>query len=116
MRAKATYNPELREVEVGQRLYAFWKRIRRLGCSPEFSNYPDFYNWAIEDGYIVGDKLLRLNADKPYSPDNCMWTPKKLEYKDSRDTVRERLWDDTVNRIRQHFGMEPIYSTEVSSD
>ena len=106
---------EMRMGDVGQRLYACWLRTKNKGISKEFADYSGFYKWAMEACYQEGDKLVRHNPQEPFSPDNCVWVPKKLEYRACRDTEREQLWDKTVNRIRIHYGMKPIYSTEVPS-
>ena len=104
---------EMRMGDVGQRLYAYWLRMRKADISEEFADYSGFYKWSMEAGYQEGYKLFRHNADEPFGPDNCVWVPKKTEYRVCRDQQWEQLWDETVNRIRQHYGMEPIHSTEV---
>ena len=108
-----TYDPELREGEHGRRLYAYWKRVKIDTDSPEFLDYSLFYKWAIDNGYRVGAKLAREDLTKPYSPENCFWFCRKDHDYMPRDPEFEYLWDDTVNRIRRHFGMEPIHSSEV---
>ena len=115
--AKITYDPELRAGEHGRRLYAKWKIIRNDEITPEFNEYPGFYKWAMANGYTVGAKLYRCNPDKPYGPDNCFWVSRSVESVEEkrvdRDKEWEKLWDDTVNRIRQHYGMDPIHSPGV---
>ena len=110
---KITYASELRESEHGSRLYAYWKKIKDKTDSPEFMDFQSFYNWAIEANYSLGAKLYRRDCDLPYNPDNCVWIFREERPKDERAPEWEKLWDETVNRIRLHFGMEPIHSSEV---
>lgn len=115
--AKITYDPKMRDGDAGRRLYAYWKKIRVYSDAEEFQTYPGFYNWAMENGYTIGAKLFRYDFDKPYSPDNCFWSGRAERGGDdtppARDAEWEKKWDDAVNRIRKHFGMAPIHSSEV---
>ena len=114
---KITYDPEMRNTEHGGRLYAYWKRIKGSDISQEFKKYTDFYAWAMQNGYTLGAKLFKHDQDEPYGPDNCYWIPRSEWVNNppapSRDYVFEQKWDETVNRIRRYYGMEPIRSSEV---
>ena len=111
------YDPIMTTGEHGRRLYPAWKRIKGKTDAPEFKEYPGFYKWAMENGYTIGAMLYRRNPDGPYSSENCFWVSRSTktaeEKRVSRDEEWEKLWDDTVNRIRRHYGMDPIYSPEV---
>lgn len=119
----STYDPKMRKTEIGSRLYTYWKKARYDTDSEEFVNFPGFYKWATQNGYTLGAKLFRYDTDEPYNPDNCFWVARsewvgatqtvRQEYVDTRDRLWMKKWDDTVNRIRLHYGMEPICSTEV---
>jgi hypothetical protein len=106
------YDRSITESEEGKRLYVYWyKKVHRYTDSPEFQTYPGFYTWAMEAGYTPGAKLIRYNPGEPFSPDNCTWIPLKYPNSARRDPEREKQWDDVVNRIRIHYGLEPIHST-----
>jgi hypothetical protein len=115
--AKFKYDPEIRGGEIGERLYACWKRVKGKTDDPVFSDYASFYEWAMDAGYTIGALLYRRNPDGPYTSDNCFWvarSSKSIEGKRvDRDKEWEKAWDDAVNRIRRHYGMEPIGSSEV---
>ena len=114
---KTTYDPQLRKTEHGRRIYAYWRRIRKHDVSPEFEAFPGFYFWAMKNKYTIGAKLFKYEPDEPYAPDNCFWVPQseRIEIPTARPLDREmaKKWDETVNRIRLHYGMEPIHSSEV---
>lgn len=119
--AKITYDPEMRQTDHGRRIYGYWKRIRKHEVAPEFVEYPSFFKWAMANGYRIGAKLLRYDEDKPFGPDNCYWLSHEecVGMKQSkaptinRNLAWERHWDETVNRIRRHYGMKEIHSSEV---
>ncbi|WP_406044073.1 hypothetical protein [Succinimonas sp.] len=74
----------------------------------EFELFPDFYNWAMQSGYELGMWLLRINGEKPFSPDNCEWyTPGE---RDNSEWINN--WNKSVNRIRKYYGMPPLEGTE----
>ena len=85
--------------------------------SPEFEEFPGFYRWAMKNGYTVGAKLLKYDLNEPYTPDNCFWIPHSERVENPTvpplDHEWTKKWDETVNRIRLHYGMEPIHSPEV---
>lgn len=116
---RISYPSEMRTTEHGSRIYAYWRKIHRTDVSPEFAAYPDFYKWAMANGYSIGAKLFRHEIGRPYSPENCFWVPRSEwvdeKWEPRRDRDMEQKWDDTVNRIRVHYGMEPIHSSEVQA-
>lgn len=108
----------MRQSEHGRRLYCYWKnKVHRDTDCPEFLTFIGFYNWAMENGYTVGAKLIRYIPFEPYHPDNCFWVQRGeregTAMNVTRDDARAKQWDDTVNRIRLHYGMEPIYSSDT---
>lgn len=114
---RITYDPQMRHTEHGSRLYAYWKKVKQNTDSPKFETYPGFFKWAMSNGYTVGAKLCKYEPDEPHSPDNCFWVARE-DWKigdadEQRNRARERKWDAAVNRIRLHYGMEPIHSSEV---
>lgn len=115
--ARITYDPELRQTDHGRRLYSLWKRLRKSAYTQDFEQYPDFFKWAMASGYTIGAKLFRYNAEEPFSPGNCFWGHRVdqtvMEKELRRKPDWEKSWDATVNRIRVHYGMEPIHSSEV---
>lgn len=123
---KTIHDPQIRYSEQGKRLYEFWKRIRRKVHSPVFEHFGVFYHWSMANGYTDGARLHRFDKNGPYSPANCYWLPvgdvegtKEPPAKSEQpsayylDPTWMWKWDETVNRIRLHYGMEPIHSSEV---
>ena len=114
--AKITYDAEMRKTDHGRRIYAYWMKVKRATDDPEFQTFPGFLKWAMQNGYTLGATLCLHDPFEPYSSDNCFWLAKgekKQERVCPHDFEREKQWDEVVNRIRLHYGMEPIHSSEV---
>ena len=65
----------------------------------EWSKFENFRDWALNNGYIDGYTLERIDNSKGYCPANCKWIPKKEQPK---------------NRTTNHFveiggEIKPIY-------
>lgn len=81
-----------------KKLYSIWREMNRRCYSPNCNNYnkyglkgikvfdswkrecdgndggfQNFEKWALENGYVDGLTLDRINPYKDYSPDNCRW-------------------------------------------
>ena len=106
---RRSYDPELRTSEHGRRLYETWKRIRKSEHDASFENYQDFYNWAIANGYSLGDILMRRSASLPYDPKNCYWKASKRDDMSAEWAIDWcEKWNKTVNVLRRYFGLPEI--------
>lgn len=74
------------------------KRIyqdRNIGiCSAWLHNYPEFKNWALNNGYNDGLTIDRIDNDLGYSPENCRWITQLEQASNKRNNVRI-----TINNI-----------------
>lgn len=106
---------EIMESEEGQSLYERWRsKVRDNTDSPEFATFQGFYEWAMESGFSIGAQLHRRQADEPYNPDNCVWIAKEKRFR-TRDVEFEMKWNNTVNRIRRYYGLEPFLTNADTS-
>lgn len=117
---KTNYPRELRETPPGKHIYTVWVRIKSSGrYAAEFTDFIDFYNWSMENGYAEDTRLCRLNDTLPYSPENCEWRRAATNRDpDSKEIESIIAWNRAVNRIRVHYGMKPfpLYSGEEFGD
>lgn len=91
-----------------KQLYQKWRRVRKLGCCDEWLDFDQFLKWAKKSGFAADGCLKRHNNSKPYSPRNCYWLEcAKTNPSYAKDEFCER-WNNTVNRIRDHYGMAPL--------
>lgn len=103
---------------MGNPLYTRFARMLKQPHAPEFDDFEFFVAWSKKNGYGEHTKLVLLNAEKPYSPDNCKWAPMLFA---SGMTMAEELdfgrrWTKTVNRIRKYYGMEPFPMPQIEKE
>jgi hypothetical protein len=88
-------------------------------------DYPIFKEWAITHGYTEDLTIERIDSNKPYSPNNCIWATKiiqarnrkKLEgslntYKGIYQSGSKWIARITVNKKLIHLG---TYTTEFEA-
>ena len=83
------------------RLYRIWKGIKGRTLNPKHKNYNDyggrgiticdewldvqnFYNWAMANGYSDELSIDRIDNDGSYYPENCRWTTKSIQARNTR--------------------------------
>ena len=117
------YDPAIMKTQVGETLYIKWLRLHVKECCPEFEDFMNFYNWAMESGYTYGDSLYRIDTKAPFTPDNCAWkkepdTIKGCISKAKRYNDQKRIdsWNNLVNSIRKAQGMEPLQATKKENE
>jgi hypothetical protein len=88
----------------GTRLYEIWKGMRkRCYCSnrkeykdygakgvrvcSEWDEFPNFRDWAMENGYADDLSIDRINPYEGYSPQNCRWVTRKEQENNKRNSV-----------------------------
>ena len=110
---KQQYDPALRKTEHGSRLYNAWKKLRREPHAEEWDFFPTFYNWAMQNEYVVGSWLRLVDKTGIYEPNNCTWYFPDCDDDDPPPPASwADGWNKTVNRIRKYYGMPPLEGTE----
>lgn len=54
-------------------------------CEEWFNDFTLFYQWSINNGYIKGLTIERINNDKGYFPDNCCWITRNQQQTNKRN-------------------------------
>lgn len=106
------------------RSFMFTKKGQNIGCSDEWKSYKKFYE-DMADTHIDGYRLGRLDKNKQFSKENCMWLSEKemaslrsdalkLEYNGEIKTLREWsiMYQIPMNGIVQRFQKQDKYSAE----
>lgn len=89
-------------------------------CDEWKTDFKSFYDWAIENGYQEGLTIDRIDNDNGYFPNNCRWTTKKVQSRNTRQIMitntsgyRGVCWNKrynkwvakiSVNKKRIHLG------------
>ena len=84
------------------RLYTIWANIKDRTLNPKYKKYNDyggrginiceewkndfmsFYAWAMTNGYSDELSIDRIDNDGGYSPENCRWTTKTIQRRNTR--------------------------------
>lgn len=86
------------------KLYSTWNEIKQrcnnknslsykyygakgISICPEWTDYRNFYNWAIETGYKEDLTIERIDVSKDYCPNNCKWIPLSEQSKNKSNTI-----------------------------
>ena len=57
--------------DTGSKLYKVYRQMAHKGVCQEWEDYLTFKDWAMMNGYEAGVKIMRLDVEKPFSPENC---------------------------------------------
>lgn len=99
-------------------------------CEEWLTDFLNFYNWALKNGYNDNLSIDRINVNGNYEPTNCRWATDKeqaintrrnhiIEYKGQQKTISE--WAGIYNlapsvlgaRIRLNWDIEKALNTPV---
>jgi hypothetical protein len=98
----------------GKSLYIIWKAMRErcntksypkyriyggrgISICSEWNKYESFKEWAINNRYIDGLSIERIDVNGNYSPSNCTWIPLKHQARNTRKTIY--VEDEFGNRL-----------------
>ena len=50
-----------------------WYGGKGIKVCEEWHNYLNFRQWALDNGFVIGLTIDRLDVHKDYHPSNCQW-------------------------------------------
>ena len=68
---------------------------RGIKVCEEWSDYAVFREWALANGYAKGLDLDRRDNDGPYSPENCRFTTRSSNLRNTRTNRLLTAWGET---------------------
>lgn len=116
---KIVYPKYMTATDEGKALRSIWRRIKDdIDSNGPFSEYPAFYEWAIDNYYWLGSRLHRYDKTQAYSPDNCFFTPdgEGTRGLTKDQCARANRWNRTVNVFRKACGLKLFEVYEENSE
>ena len=89
-------------------LWYWWKKIRDSEIPKLFTDFQDFANWSMKNGYKYGRRLRRIDKGAEYSPDNMEWVDVNVNSQSNEIAKQKAIakWDAFINPIRKQFEKE----------
>lgn len=110
------YPEDIREHPSFNTLYGRWTVLVNQNIGAVFADFEKFFRWSINNGYEYGKKLVRIDPNGLYEPGNCEWVDISSEMKQGFTKTQQEeyitAWNKAVNKIRKHYGLEPLPGTE----
>lgn len=105
------------------KLYKSWVAMKRRCDDPddlhkkyyenihvcnEWYDFDVFKKWAIENGYVEGYTIERLDNSKGYCPDNCTWIPKEKQNinKRNKHLIKINGVEKTINEWCKEYNIK----------
>jgi hypothetical protein len=102
------YDQKFLQTPEGKALWIKWRNARPAGLCREWKDFEVFKKWALAHNYSSETLLKRYNPDLPHSPENSYFRPSQKRGTNSVTQDQVEKWNETVNRIRVHYGMKPL--------
>ena len=89
-------------------LWYWWRKIRDSEIPKLFTDFQDFANWSMKNGYKYGRRLRRIDKGAEYSPDNMEWVDVNVNSQSNEIANQKAIskWDAFIKPIRKLFEKE----------
>lgn len=91
-------------------------------CNEWLSNFVNFYNWAISNGYNDDLTIDRINNNSNYEPKNCHWVNRTYQTRNRRNTIKFTFENESktlqewagIKNIKYHTLYQRVYKLNWS--
>jgi hypothetical protein len=89
-------------------LWYWWRKIRDSEIPNLFTDFQDFANWSMKNGYKYGRRLRRIDKGAEYSPNNMEWVDVNVNSQSNEIAKQKAIaeWDAFIKPIRKQFKKE----------
>ncbi len=89
----------------------FYKNYGKRGikvCEDWLTNFMNFYNWAINNGYTSKLTIDRIDVDGNYEPNNCRWATWKEQANNKRVTRKIVIYEEkkSAYEFEKQYGIK----------
>ena len=106
------HNRNYKDGRTKEKLYKRWKAMkdrcntngkqkhknygeRGISVCEEWHDYTKFRKWAIENGYMEGLTIDRIDVNGDYCPENCRWVNNEVQCNNKRNSIYIELNGET---------------------
>lgn len=100
---------EIRKLPYGDALYNRWIHLKGLPHESAWSQFPAFYNWAVDAGFTGGCRLQRVDPTLPFGPQNCVLIEKERQ-PTAALLAAAADWDLAVDQFKQRLKHAEAYN------
>lgn len=101
------YPYEFYQTPEGKSIYHKWCNNAKDRCK-EWDDFSTFCEWCLNHKNFTLTAHLRKHVnDRPHSPENSYFKEPVTRGEHTESELIQR-WNDTVNKIRKHYGLEPL--------
>lgn len=93
-----------RRCDFPDELHKKYYKDKGITYCKEWKDFVSFSKWALNNGYVSGYTIERLDNSKGYSPENCTWIPAKDQNKNK--TNKSHLIIDGVDKSYTEWANE----------
>lgn len=76
-------------------------------------NILEFYKWSLNNGYVVGMSIERIDNNKNYCPENCIWIPLECQVYNKTTNYKIICKNETLNlklfSVKHNFSLPSLY-------
>ena len=78
-------------------------------CKEWNDSYTSFRDWSVENGYLQGLTIDRIDTNGDYSPQNCRWVTRKVQANNQTNTTRIEYLGvtKTLHQWADELGIHP---------
>ena len=89
----------------------FYKNYGKRGikvCEDWSTNFMNFYNWAINNGYTSRLTIDRIDVNGNYEPNNCRWATRKIQANNTRVTRKIIIYGEkkSAYEFEKQYGIK----------
>ena len=85
-----------------------WRKILKDDSENRFHGFRDFAEWSLDNGFVYGAKLRRIDSEKGWSRENCEWiVVGKRSIRYYKDLKKMQMqWDKFATPLRRRYKKE----------